>query len=88
MNERFGVVVVCLLRSAIATAFPSFHARAACLGFPISDTPALFLDSIAVVAVALLILYPLVFFFPLFFFFPSRGGFVVSRRQSWGLWEA
>lgn len=63
MNERFGVVVVCLLRSAIATAFPSFHARAACLGFPISDTPALFLDSIAVVAVALLILYPLVFFY-------------------------
>jgi hypothetical protein len=66
---------------------PSFHARAACLGFPISDTLALFLDSIAVVAVALLILYPLVFFSS-FLFFPSRGGFVVSRRQSWGLWEA
>ncbi len=76
MNERFGVVVF-LLRSATATALPSFHARAACLGFPISDTLALFLDSIAVVAVALLVLHLFVSVF-FFFFFASRGGFVLS----------
>ncbi len=57
--------MVFLLRSATATALPSFHSRADCLGFPISDTLALFLDSIAVVAVALLVLYLFVFvFFP------------------------